>query len=135
MFQEHLFCRMLTDCNFQKYLLKFKIAPLDKFSEAAVCRNLSKQVFFCNIYQKTSVLESLFNKVAGLQLQNCKICLNSFFYRTPLVAASEKYEYKIYMLDLLQDCYNCFLLSLIEKHLNEWAYHLLQIFILIEKSF
>ena len=117
-----------------KYLLKFKIAALDKFSEAAVCRNLSKQVFFCNIYWKTSVLESLFNKVAGLQLQNCKVCLNSFFYRTPLVVASEKYEYTIYMLDLLQDCYNCFSLSLIEKHLNEPIIYYNFSF-LVEKSF
>ena len=49
----------------------------------------------------------------------CEIFMNSFFYRTPLVAASEKYEYTVYMLDLLNDCYNCFLLSLIKKHLNE----------------
>ena len=48
----------------------------------------------------------------------CKIFINSFFYTAPLVA-SEKYEYKAYMLDLLKDCYNCFLLSSIEKHLNE----------------
>ena len=45
--------------------------------------------------------------------------MNSFFYSTPLVAVSEKHEYTAYMLDLLKDCYNCFLLSLIEKHLNE----------------
>ena len=49
----------------------------------------------------------------------CKIFLNSFFYTTPLMAASEKYEYKVYMLDLLKDCCNCFVLSSIEKHLNE----------------
>ena len=49
----------------------------------------------------------------------CEILMNSFFYRTPLVAASEKYEYTEYMLDLLKHCHNSFLLSLIEKHLNE----------------
>ena len=45
--------------------------------------------------------------------------MNSFFYRAPLEAASEKYEYTVYMLDLLKDCCHCFLLSLIEKELNE----------------
>ena len=37
-------------------------------SEAAVCRYLSKLVFlkFRNIHKKTTVLESLFNKVKGL---------------------------------------------------------------------
>ena len=49
----------------------------------------------------------------------CKISMNSLFYRTPLMAASEKYEYTVYMLNLLKDCYNCFLFSVIEKHLNE----------------
>ena len=34
----------------------------------------------------------------------CKIFMNSFFYRTPLMPASEKYEYTVYMLDLLEDC-------------------------------
>ena len=51
--------------------------------------------------------------------KSCKIFMNSFFYRTPLVAASGRYEYTVYMIDLLTDCYNCFLFSLIEKHLNE----------------
>ena len=36
-----------------------------------------------------------------------------------MVAASEKHEKIVYKLDLIKDCYNCFLLSLIEKHLNE----------------
>ena len=73
------------------------------------------------------VLEYLFPE--GLQksptqvfsCKYCKIFMNNFFYRTPLVAAFENYEYTytVYMLDLLKDCYNCFLLSLIEKHLNE----------------
>ena len=41
---------------------------------------------------KTTVLESLFNKVAGLKLscKYCKIFKNSFFHKTPPVAASEK---------------------------------------------
>ena len=60
--------------------------------------------------------------------------MNSFFDRTPLAAASEKYKYTVYMLDLLKDCYNCFLLSLIEKHLNKPnIYYNFQF--LIEKSF
>ena len=62
---------------------------------------------FCNIHRKTSVLVSLFNKVAGLtvcnfistlfqkrlqhrwlqQSENCEIFTNSFFYGTPPVAA------------------------------------------------
>ena len=80
------------------------------------------------------MLESLINKVLGLKACNflkkrlrhrcfpaniVKFLWTAFFNRTPLVAASEKYEYTLYMLDLLKDCYNCFLLSLIEKHLNE----------------
>ena len=60
--------------------------------------------------------------------------MNSFFYRAPLVTASEKYEYITYMLDLLKDSFNCFLLSLIEKHLNQpLIYYNLSF--LIEKSF
>ena len=37
--------------------------------KAAVCRCSSKQVFLkiCNIHRKTAVLESFFNKVAGLK--------------------------------------------------------------------
>ena len=38
------------------------------------------------------VLESLFNKVAGLKVISCEHCecyKNSFFYRTPPVAASK----------------------------------------------
>ena len=68
---------------------------------------------------------------------SCKyyeIFMSSFFYRIPLVAASEKYEYAVYMLDLLKDCYNRFFLSLIEKHLNEPIIYYSFSF-LIEKSF
>ena len=70
------------------------------------------------------MLESLFpeglqlhQKETPTQMFSCKYCKIS--NRAPLVAASEKYEYTVYMPDLLKDCYNCFLLSLIEKHLNE----------------
>ena len=56
------------------------------------------------------------------------------FYRTPLVATSEKYEYTVYMLDLLKDCYKCFFLSLIEKHRNEPIIYYNFSFV-IEKSF
>ena len=47
---------------------------------------------WCNIQRKTIVLEFLFNKVAGLQLscEYCEIIKNSFFYKTPPVASSEK---------------------------------------------
>ena len=47
---------------------------------------------FCNIHRKTPVLEFLFNKIAGLQLscEYCKVFKNSFFHKTPSVAASEK---------------------------------------------
>ena len=43
--------------------------------------------------RKTPVLESLYNKVAGLQLscEYCKIFKNSFFHKTHPVAASEKF--------------------------------------------
>ena len=69
-----------------------------------------------------------------LSCRYCEIFMNSFFDRTPLAAASEKCEYTVYMLDLLKDCYNCFLLSLIEKHLNKPnIYYNFQF--LIEKSF
>ena len=39
------------------------------------------------------MLESLFNKVAGLQLscKYCKIFRNSFFHKTPPASASEKF--------------------------------------------
>ena len=45
---------------------------------------------FRNIQRKTPVLESVFNKVAGLQLscEYCEIFKNSFFHKTPPVAAS-----------------------------------------------
>ena len=43
--------------------------------------------------KKTPVLESVFNKVAGLQLscEYCEIFKSSFFHKTPPVAASEKF--------------------------------------------
>ena len=39
------------------------------------------------------MIESVFNKVAGLQLScdYCEIFKNSFFHKTPLVAASGKF--------------------------------------------
>ena len=43
------------------------------------------------ISQETPVFESLFNKVAGLQVVSyafCEIFMYTFFYRTPPVAAS-----------------------------------------------
>ena len=55
---------------------------------------------FCNIHRKTHALEPVFDKGLGLEIfeketprqvfscEYCKIFKNSFFYRTPLVAAS-----------------------------------------------
>ena len=55
------------------------------------------------------MLKSLVNKVA--RLKACNFFKNRLQHRCfP--------EYTVYMLDLLRDFYNCFLLSLIEKHLN-----------------
>ena len=51
-----------------------------------VCRSSRSQMLFkivlCNVHRKTLVLESLFNKVAGLQVfscEYCKIAKSSFF--------------------------------------------------------
>ena len=48
---------------------------------------------FANIQRKTPVLESLFNKVAGLQLscEYCEIFKNGIFHETTSVVASEKF--------------------------------------------
>ena len=59
-------------------------------SEAGVRRCSSKQVFqkFPNIYRKTSVLESLFNKVAGLPQHMCFLVnIAKFFDSKSLVAS------------------------------------------------
>ena len=61
-----------------------------------------------------------------------KFLWTAFSHRTPLLAASEKYEYTVYTLDLLKDCYNCILLSLIIKT-SKWACN--NFSFLIEKSF
>ena len=43
-----------------------------------ICRSSPSQMFFkiilCNVHRKTLVLESLFNKVAGLQVFSCEYC-------------------------------------------------------------
>ena len=64
------------------------------FFKVGVLKNFVTENF-CNIHSKTPVLESLFNKVAGLKVCNfikkseyCEIFKNNFFYRTPSVAAS-----------------------------------------------
>ena len=44
---------------------------------------------FRSIQRKSLVLESLFNKVAGLR--NCEIFKNSLFHKTSLVAASKEF--------------------------------------------
>ena len=62
--------------------------------EAAVRRCFSNKCSskFLNTHRKTSVLESLFNNgVSSTQVFSCEYCeifKNSFFYRTPPVAAS-----------------------------------------------
>ena len=44
---------------------------------------------FCNIHKKKTVFESLFYKAARvLSCDYCEIFINSFFYRTSLVAVS-----------------------------------------------
>ena len=69
-----------------------------------IYRSSCSQLFFNidvlknrNIHRKTPVLESLFNKVAGLlkrdptqvfSCKNCQILKYRFFYRTTLLAAS-----------------------------------------------
>ena len=65
-----------------------------KKSEAAASRCTSWYlVKFRNIQRKTPVLESVFNKVAGMQLscEYLEIFRNSFFHKTPAVVASEKF--------------------------------------------
>ena len=49
-----------------------------------------------NIPRKATVLESVVNKVAGLQLscEYCDIFKNSFFHKTPSVATCEKFPGK-----------------------------------------
>ena len=65
----------------------------------------------------------------------CKIFMNSFFYKTPPVAASEKYEY-IYSIHarftqgLLQLFFTFF-----DWKTSKWAYHLLQFFISYRERF
>ena len=43
-----------------------------------ICRSSPSQMFFkivlCNVHRKTLVLESLFNKAAGLQVFSCEYC-------------------------------------------------------------
>ena len=63
-------------CRTSRWEMYFKIGVLKKF------RNISKKIV---------VLESLFNKVAGLQVFSCEdseVFNSSFSYRTPPLAAS-----------------------------------------------
>ena len=48
---------------------------------------------FAIFREKKHVLDTLFNKVAGLQLscEYCEISKNSLFHKTPPVASSEKF--------------------------------------------
>ena len=73
-----MFCSCFKKLN-QKQLL------------ADVLKNMCSSKFFRNNQRKTPVLESLFNKVGGLQFscEYCEIFKNNFFHKTPPVAASE----------------------------------------------
>ena len=73
---------------------------ISKYSDLAVRRCFSKEVFWkISQYSQENtcvrVLESLFNKIKGLQLCNViknrlhHRCFLTFFYRTPPVVASE----------------------------------------------
>ena len=76
---------------------------------------------FANIHRKTTVLESLFNKVAGRKACNfikketptqafsveyCQIFKKSYFYRAPLVAASGLNGLWIFCKELMLVCYH-----------------------------
>ena len=67
---------------------KFYLENTFLTAEAVVQGCSQKKVFLeiCKIYRKTHVPQSLF--LIKLQASSCKISENTFFYRTPLVAAS-----------------------------------------------
>ena len=85
---------MNTRVNTQAADHHFSVAVLKNQKQllADALRNRCSQKF-CTIQGKTPVLESLFNKFAGLEL-SCEYCnrfRNSFFHKTPTVVASEKF--------------------------------------------
>ena len=61
------------------------------YTEAAAHRADDLQDRFRNMHRKTPMLDSVFNKVAGLELscQFWKIFKNSFFHKKPPVVASQ----------------------------------------------
>ena len=80
-------CNLLINyLNLIKESIKKQLLSKKMFFEIDVLKN------FCNIQRKTPVLECASNKVAGLQLccEHCEIFKNSFFPKTPPVAAFEK---------------------------------------------
>ena len=146
-----------------KYLLKIKIAAQDKFSEASVNRFQNRCYLKSRINdRKTPVLESLVNKVADLKREsstsvflgilrnsNKQLFLKYTCYpvdtgrklnvHKTFRTSSERLMYVQFMsctywVDLLKDWYNCFLLFLIEKHLNEHIIYYNFVF-LIKKNF
>ena len=71
---------------FSVAILKNQKQPLVMFFKIGVLKKFAQ-------FRKTPVLESVFNKVAGLQLscEYCEIFKKSFFRKTSPVAASEKF--------------------------------------------
>ena len=85
--------------NFDLIVNNLSINYLDLIEESIQKQLLSEMFFemgvlkkFRNTQRKTPVLDSAFNKISGLQLSReyCEIFKNTFFHKTPLVAASEK---------------------------------------------
>ena len=79
------FCRLGNNLNCSQ--------PVNKLSELNKRVNREAAAHRCSVAVSTPVLEPLFNKVAGLQLscEYYEIFKNSFFHKTPPVAASEKF--------------------------------------------
>ena len=81
-----VFMTIVLNMLFQKEQLK----QSEKQPFADVLQNRCSYKF-CNVYRKTLVLESLYNKNAGLQAYEYgEILKNSYFYRTSLAAASSE---------------------------------------------
>ena len=93
--------------NFDLIVNNLSINYLDLIEESIQKQLLSEMFFemgvlkkFRNTQRKTPVLDSAFNKVSGLQLSReyCEIFKNTFFHKTPLVAASVFSKYEEYLI-------------------------------------
>ena len=83
------------------HIIHTVLATKSKQSFADVFQNRSS-LKCLNIQRETFVLDSLFNKFAGLPTWNCEFFNNSFFFRTPLVGAlmkegNENISFKFYL--------------------------------------